>query len=218
MTPRRRGAARTAFARAARRARRARRSGASAREPSQRFEGYTQRGETEKKILRDVFAPGDAWMRTGDLMRRDAEGFYYFVDRIGDTFRWKGENVATSEVAAALAASPGVIEAIVYGVAVPGAEGRAGMALLGCEGEPDLADIARRLEALPRYARPLFLRSRGSLDMTATFKPKRRELAEQGFDPARITDPLYVFDADSDSYVPLDAERFAAIRNGATRF
>ncbi len=187
-------------------------------EPSQRFDGYTQRSETEKKILRDVFAPGDAWMRTGDLMRRDAEGFYYFVDRVGDTFRWKGENVATSEVAAAIAASPRVTEAIVYGVAVPGAEGKAGMALIACEGEPDVADIARRLESLPRYARPLFLRTRASLDMTATFKPKRREMAEQGFDPAHISDPLYVFDADSGAYVTLDAERFGAIRNGAMRF
>jgi fatty-acyl-CoA synthase len=187
-------------------------------EPSQRFEGYTQRADTEKKILRDVFAPGDAWMRTGDLMRRDAEGFYYFVDRVGDTFRWKGENVATSEVAAAVAASPGVIEAIVYGVAVPGAEGKAGMALIACEGALDLDDIAKRLETLPRYARPLFLRARPSLDLTATFKPKRREMADEGFDPARIDDPLYVFDGEIARYVPLDATRYAAIQSGATRF
>ena len=187
-------------------------------EPSQRFEGYTQRAETEKKILRDVFAPGDAWMRTGDLMRRDAEGFYYFVDRVGDTFRWKGENVATSEVAAAIVASPSVNDAVVYGVAVPRAEGKAGMALIACEGAPDLADVARRLEALPRYARPLFLRARASLDVTATFKPKRREMAEQGFDPARVNDPLYVFDAERGAYVPLDGQRFAAIESGAMRF
>jgi fatty-acyl-CoA synthase len=188
-------------------------------EPSQRFEGYTQREESEKKTLRDVFAPGDAWMRTGDLMRRDAEGFYYFVDRVGDTFRWKGENVATSEVAAVLAAAPGIVEAVVYGVAVPGAEGRAGMALLAADGPPDLEDVARCLEALPRYARPLFLRVRRSLDVTATFKPKRREMAEQGFDPARVgADPLYVFDAGAQAYVTLDAARFAAILSGAMRF
>ncbi|HYA72314.1 MAG TPA: AMP-binding protein, partial [Roseiarcus sp.] len=187
-------------------------------EPSQRFEGYTQREETEKKILRDVFAPGDAWMRTGDLMRRDTEGFYYFVDRVGDTFRWKGENVATSQVAAALAAAPGIVEAVVYGVAVPGAEGRAGMALIAAEGPPDLEDVARRLEALPRYARPLFLRVRRSLDVTSTFKPKRRETANEGFDPARVDDPLYVFDAERQAYVALDAARFAAIQSGAMRF
>ena len=113
------------------------------REAGQRFEGYTEPAETEKKILRDVFAPGDAWMRTGDLMRRDREGFYYFVDRVGDTFRWKGENVATSEVAAALGRAPGVREAVVYGVAVPNADGKAGMAALTIDGEPDLEAIAR---------------------------------------------------------------------------
>jgi fatty-acyl-CoA synthase len=188
-------------------------------EPSQRFEGYTEREDTEKKILRDVFAPGDAWMRTGDLMRRDAEGFYYFVDRVGDTFRWKGENVATTEVAAALAACPGVFEALVYGVRVPGAEGRAGMALLATVGPPDLTTIAKGLEALPRYARPLFLRLARAIDLTATFKPKRREMAEQGFDPARVGgDPLYVFDAGAHAYMPLDAARFAAIAGGATKF
>ena len=93
------------------------------------FEGYTNTNDTERKILRDVFAHGDAWYRTGDLMRRDAGGFFYFIDRIGDTFRWKGENVATSEVAAAITAFPGIREANVYGVRVPGTEGAAGMAL-----------------------------------------------------------------------------------------
>jgi fatty-acyl-CoA synthase len=186
-------------------------------DPAQRFEGYTQGPETEKKILRDVFAPGDAWMRTGDLMRRDAEGFYYFVDRIGDTFRWKGENVATNEVAASIAAARGVREAVVYGVAVPGAEGKAGMAVIAADPPPDLDDIARRLESLPRYARPLFLRLRPALDLTSTFKPKRGEMADEGFDPARIADPLYVFDAERGAYVALDAARFRAIESGAIR-
>src|SRR5262249_49692508 len=93
-----------------------------------RFEGYTGATETERKILRDVFKRGDAWFRTGDLMRKDAAGFYYFVDRVGDTFRWQGENVSTAEVAEAIGAFPGVAEATVYGVAVPGLDGRAGMA------------------------------------------------------------------------------------------
>jgi fatty-acyl-CoA synthase len=186
-------------------------------DPSQRFEGYTQGQETEKKILRDVFAPGDAWMRTGDLMRRDADGYFYFVDRIGDTFRWKGENVATNEVAAAIAAARGVREAVVYGVAVPGAEGKAGMALIAADGPPDLDDIARRLEALPRYARPLFLRLRAALDVTPTFKPKRGAMAGEGFDPSRSADPLFVFDAERGAYVPLDGARFAAIESGAMR-
>ncbi len=185
-------------------------------DPAARFEGYSEAAETAKKILRDVFEPGDAWMRTGDLMRRDAQGFYAFVDRIGDTFRWKGENVATLEVASVLAACPGVAEAIVYGVAVPGADGRAGMALLRQVGSLDLEVLARALEALPRWARPLFLRLAGAIETTETFKPKRRAYVEQGFDPASVSDPLFVLDGER--YVPLDADRWAAIQNGTMRF
>jgi fatty-acyl-CoA synthase len=187
------------------------------REAGQRFEGYTEPAETERKILRDVFAPGDAWMRTGDLMRRDREGFYYFVDRVGDTFRWKGENVATSEVAAALSAAPGVKAAVVYGVAVPHADGKAGMAALTIEGAPDLAEIARAVGALPRYARPLFLRLTPALEATATFKPVKGALVAEGFDPARVNEPLYVYDGESEVYVALDAERYAAIVSGDAR-
>ena len=187
------------------------------REAGQRFEGYTEPTETEKKILRDVFAPGDAWMRTGDLMRRDREGFYYFVDRVGDTFRWKGENVATSEVAAALSAAPGVREAVVYGVAVANADGKAGMAALTIDGPPDLEAIARAASALPRYARPLFLRLTPALEATVTFKPMKRTLAAEGFDPAKVADPLYVYDADVETYVALDATRYAAIASGERR-
>ncbi len=98
--------------------------------PGNRYEGYTNRAESEKKILRNVFEPGDAWFRTGDLMRRDEQGYFYFVDRIGDTFRWKGENVSTTEVSEAICAFPGITQANVYGVPVPGADGRAGMALI----------------------------------------------------------------------------------------
>jgi fatty-acyl-CoA synthase len=187
------------------------------RDLSARFEGYTNPAETEKKILRNVFAPGDAYMRSGDLMRLDAQGFYYFVDRIGDTFRWKGENVSTLEVAAALEACPGVVEAVVYGVAVSGAEGRAGMALLCGDRAFDLAEIARRLQALPEYARPLFLRLGRRIETTATFKHRKRELVDEGFDPARVADPLYAFDRAQDCYVALDGERFARIVNGAVR-
>ena len=91
-----------------------------------RFEGYADPEASKRKVLRDVFKEGDAWYRTGDLMRRDAGGFYYFVDRVGETYRWKGENVSTAEVLSALAAAPGVQEGVVFGVSVPGADGRAG--------------------------------------------------------------------------------------------
>jgi fatty-acyl-CoA synthase len=187
------------------------------RDLSARFEGYTEAADTNKKILRDVFAPGDAYMRSGDLMRIDEQGFYYFVDRIGDTFRWKGENVATLEVASALCACPGVLEAAVYGVAVPGAEGRAGMALLGVEGGLDLAELARHLRALPEYARPVFLRVSGRFETTATFKHKKQDLVRQGFDPCAVADPLYVFDRVKGAYVALDRERYADIESGAMR-
>ncbi|HVV92456.1 MAG TPA: long-chain-acyl-CoA synthetase [Hyphomicrobiales bacterium] len=183
-----------------------------------RFEGYTSAAETERKILRDVFAPGDAWFRTGDLMRRDEAGFFYFADRIGDTFRWKGENVATAEVAAAIAACPGIAEAVVYGVAVPGADGRAGMAAIVPGDGFDLATLRARLAGrLPAYARPVFLRLCREIPRTETFKPKKQALAKEGFDPAAVADPLHVDDPVAGAYVPLDAVRFAAIATGAMR-
>lgn len=180
------------------------------------FEGYTNRSETERKILRNVLEPGDAWMRTGDLMRRDAQGFYYFVDRIGDTFRWKGENVATTEVAAALGACDGVTEANVYGVTVPGADGRAGMAALVVTEVFDLTRLHATLaERLPAYARPLFLRIVPSFAQTETFKQKKTGLAEEGFDPTAICDPLYV---DSEgAYRPLDTALYRAIEAAQLR-
>jgi fatty-acyl-CoA synthase len=183
-----------------------------------RFEGYTSEAETKKKVLRDVFARGDAWVRSGDLMRRDARGFYRFVDRIGDTFRWKGENVATTEVAAALAAYPGIEEACVYGVAVPGADGRAGMATLVVGAAFEIAGLAAHLERrLPAYARPLFLRIAPSLAATETFKPQKGALAREGFDAALVDDPLFFHDPRSGAFVPLDASRRADIAAGRVR-
>jgi fatty-acyl-CoA synthase len=187
-------------------------------DPAHRFEGYTNPADSENKVLRDVFASGDAWLRTGDLMRLDARGFFYFVDRIGDTFRWKGENVATGEVAQVLAACPGVAAAVVYGVAAPGADGRAGMAALVTGEGFDLAELrARLVAALPAYARPVFLRLAADLAVTETFKQKTVGLAAEGFDPLRLTDPVYVDDARAGAYVRLDAARYAAIAAGTAR-
>jgi fatty-acyl-CoA synthase len=181
-----------------------------------RFEGYTDAAASEKKILRDVFKPGDAWVRSGDLMRQDAKGFFYFVDRIGDTFRWKGENVATTEVAAAAASAPGIRSACVYGVAVPGTNGRCGMAALEVEpGFDPAAFHAHMTSRLPAYARPLFLRIVDSLAVTETFKQKKKILAHEGFDPAAIADPLF---ADCGAgFVPLDAALYARISSGLIR-
>ena len=180
-----------------------------------RFEGYSDAGETEKKVLRKVFEPGDAWMRTGDLMSRDSDGYYRFVDRVGDTFRWKGENVAAEEVAAALSQCPGVVDALVFGVKVPGHEGRAGMAALAIDARFDLGELERRLEALPRWAAPVFLRFTDEIARTDTFKPRRALYVAQGFDPAISEDQLFVLG--ESGYLPLAQDVFAKITEGALR-
>jgi fatty-acyl-CoA synthase len=183
-----------------------------------RFEGYTSQAETEKKVLRGVFEPGDAWLRTGDLMRIDERGFFRFVDRVGGSFRWKGENVSAAEVAAVVEACPGVEAAAVYGVSVPSAEGRAGMAAVIARPEFEIAQLRVRLaQALPRYARPLFVRLVRALPVTETFKTASHRLAEEGFDPARISDPLYIDDDDADAYAPLDPPRFERLARGELR-
>src|SRR6202035_747198 len=124
-----------------------------------RFEGYADPEASARKVLRNVFKRGDSWYRTGDLMRIDEHGFYYFVDRVGDTYRWKGENVSTAEVLTAIMASRGVIDGVVYGVTVPGTDGRAGAAALVVDAEFDVATFRRDIALrLPAYARPLFLR------------------------------------------------------------
>lgn len=186
--------------------------------PAQRFEGYADKASTEGKVLRDVFRPGDKWFRTGDLMRRDRHGYYYFVDRIGDTFRWKGENVSTSEVAEIINTCPGVRETVVYGVAIPGHEGRAGMAALVAGPGLDLEALRRHMHGqLPGYARPLFLRLRTALDTTSTHKQRKLDLIDEGFDPALISDPLYFDDLQQAALQPLDAALRQRIVSGAVR-
>jgi len=160
------------------------------------YSGYVDKAATEKKVLRDVFAKGDAWFATGDLMKADADGYFYFVDRIGDTFRWKGENVSTNEVAERLQAAPGVREANVYGVAVEGAEGRAGMAALVVGPEFDIKAFGEHIARdLPAYAQPLFVRILPAMETTGTFKLRKMDLVADGYDPARIKGPLYFHDA-----------------------
>jgi fatty-acyl-CoA synthase len=181
-----------------------------------RFEGYTDREASQRKVLRSVFVKGDAWFRTGDLMRRDERGYFYFVDRVGDTFRWKGENVSTSEVAETLLACPGITEAVVYGVIVPGAEGRAGMAAIVVNQDLDFTAFYRHLaERLPDYARPLFLRIRRELETTATFKPKKQDLSHEGYNPAGIADAVYFYDRPRKAFVKLDARLYERIETGA---
>jgi fatty-acyl-CoA synthase len=186
--------------------------------PGNRFEGYANKADDEHKILRNVFEPDDAWFRTGDLLRQDADGYFYFVDRVGDTFRWKGENVSTTQVADMMARFPGIRDVTVYGVHVTGQEGRAGMAALVIEDGLDLAALRRHLaDHLPDYARPLFLRIRGEIDLTSTFKQKKIDLKKQGFDPTISGDPIYFNDPATQAFVPLDAELFQRIQTGQIR-
>jgi fatty-acyl-CoA synthase len=183
-----------------------------------RFEGYTDEAASDKKILRNVFANGDAWFRSGDLMRRDQDGFFYFVDRVGDTFRWKGENVSTTEVAEAITAFPGAAEAVVYGVTIPGTEGRAGMAAAVVGSEFDLAAFRQHLaQRLPEYARPVFLRMLGRIEATPTFKMKKNDLSQQAFDPAGTSDAIYFNHPGRDAFVRLDSELYDQIKSGKIR-
>jgi fatty-acyl-CoA synthase len=182
------------------------------------FEGYTSGEATEKKILRDVFRKGDAWFRTGDLMRTDTQGYFYFVDRIGDTFRWKGENVATSEVSEVLCAFDGIEHANVYGVAIPGADGRAGMATVVAPDDLDLAALRAHLTSrLPVYAIPVFLRIRHEMDMTGTFKYTKSDFVRQGFDPCCTPDAIYFDDGAKRAFVRLDEVLYDHINAGRIR-
>ena len=183
-----------------------------------RFDGYGSKEDTEKKILRDVYETGDAWFRTGDLMSRDALGYYYFVDRVGDTFRWKSENVSTGEVAEALN-SDGIEQANVYGVAVQGHVGRAGMAALVANAQMiDLEALHEQVHAaLPAFARPLFLRLQEQTDTTGTFKLRKVDLVKEGFDPDRIEDPLYFDHPVIGKYVRLTRELYEQIMDGKMR-
>jgi fatty-acyl-CoA synthase len=186
--------------------------------PSNRFEGYNNSLESEKKILRDVFQPGDAWFRTGDLMRRDEQGYFYFVDRIGDTFRWKGENVSTTEVSEALCTFPGIRQANVYGVSVPGMDGRAGMAMIVSDSELDLVALQAHLcDRLPAYANPLFLRICSQLETTGTFKHTKSSLVREGCNPAAVDDVIYLNDRQRGTFVPLDTKLYDRLTIGEVR-
>ncbi|MGB1139798.1 MAG: long-chain-acyl-CoA synthetase [Halioglobus sp.] len=184
-----------------------------------KFEGYTSEAETEKKIIRNAFEDGDAWFNTGDLMRTIDVGFslglphFQFVDRVGDTYRWKSENVSTNEVGEVINGHPQVRFCNVYGVDIPAADGKAGMAAITlAEGESslDLESFSAHVRAqLPSYARPVFLRIQSDIDTTGTFKMVKGQLRKEGYDLGAVQDPLYVLKPGSDTYEPLD-EAFAA--------
>jgi fatty-acyl-CoA synthase len=188
------------------------------KETRQRFDGYNDEKQSQKKILTDVFAKGDRWFRTGDLMKMDADQYIYFVDRVGDTFRWKGENVSTSEVEIAISSMPGVKHAIVYGVAVPGQDGRAGMAAITPKEGVDLAALYAHLTSnLPAYARPAFVRFQDEVETTGTLKYRKVDLVKEGFDPMNTSDPLFVADVANKSYSPITADVLRDVLSGKMR-
>ena len=171
---------------------------------------YTDGAASARKVLQDVFEPGDRWFRSGDLLRRGKTGFFSFVDRLGDTFRWKGENVSTTEVGAILLGFPGINDAVVYGVALPGAEGKAGMAALSVDEPFDWAGFHAHCAAhLPNYARPMFVRLT-PIATTGTFKHNKVTLAREGY--GDVGDPIW-FD-DRTAFVPLDAALRGRIEAG----
>jgi fatty-acyl-CoA synthase len=184
-------------------------------------DGYTDPAENEKKVVRDVFKKGDVWFRTHDTFYRDKEGNYYFVDRLGDTFRWKGENVSTQEVAGILNACAGISETNVYGVKIPNTDGRAGMAAIllhpGNTFDPE-AFYQYVLEKLPGYARPLFVRLVQEMDVTGTLKQRKAAFYSDGYDPEKARpDPLYFRDDEAGRYVPLTDDILSRLHDGSLK-
>ena len=188
------------------------------------FEGYTSKEATQSKILNNVFEPDDAWFNTGDLMKTVDVGFafglphYQFVDRVGDTFRWKGENVSTNEVGEIINTFPQVQICNVYGVTIPGTDGRAGMAALVLKDgvkKLDVAGFSRHIcKQLPRYAQPVFLRVLPNMDTTGTFKMVKGELRDRAYELTSAGDPLYVMKPGASRYIKLNASFAETISAG----
>ena len=190
--------------------------------PDAVFYGYTDAQATEKKVLRNVFEDGDAWFNTGDLIKTVDVGYalgkthYQFVDRIGDTFRWKSENVSTNEVGEILNGFKDVNMSNVYGVQIPGCEGRAGMAAFSLDDAAsfDWLAFSDYVEnSLPKYARPLFIRIIQEMDTTGTFKLKKNDLRNEAFDITKVADPIYCLKPNSSNYVALDNEWLQTINS-----
>jgi acyl-CoA synthetase (AMP-forming)/AMP-acid ligase II len=180
-----------------------------------KYDGYVDQSATEAKVLRDVFRAGDAWFNSGDLLTLHEIGWVSFADRVGDTFRWKGENVSTNEVALVVNRGRGVLDSSVFGVSIPGTEGKAGMVCLVVSPDFDVQAFASHVEnALPRYSRPLFVRLLGTMRVTSTLKHQKTEYQSEGYDPARTQDPVYVLL--EGRYVRVTPELYRKIHSGET--
>lgn len=182
------------------------------------FQGYVgDKKATSEKVARNLFAEGDAWLRTGDLLRRNKDNLVYFVDRLGDTFRWKSENVSTNEVENVIAENPAVEMAVVVGVAVPNHEGRAGLAVIQPAHEnqlPDLRMLAQELmNRLPRYAVPVFVKFVHTIDRTGNNKVMKNKFRNQQIP----SDTETIYWLDGTEYVPLTQETWLNIEAGTIK-
>ena len=185
-----------------------------------RFDGYENKEATQKKILTNVFQTGDRYFRSGDILKQDEDGFFYFTDRTGDTFRWKGENVSTTELEGIIArVYRNETDVVVFGVEIPGTEGKAGMAII--KGTPEstrITGLAKELvPVLPGYAIPVFVRLVTETKLTGTFKFQKSDYKKDGYSVDSVTDPLYFLDPKEKAYVPLDQKRYQQIQNGECR-
>ena len=189
--------------------------------PKTPFVGYTQKDKTESAIMRDVFKKGDAWFDTGDMLRGIGCAHYQFVDRLGDTFRWKGENVSTTQVENVIATLPDVAGCAVYGAEIPNTNGKAGMATITPQENTEL-DFEKLLSCLkselPPYAIPVFLRIKTEIDVTGTFKYKKADLKKEGYDTKMVTEKLYVLIPGEKSYQLLTQEIEKGVKEGTYRF
>jgi len=188
-------------------------------DPLREFDGYANESASKKKIAENVFTRGDTAFLTGDVLVMDEDGYMYFKDRTGDTFRWRGENVSTAEVEATISNIVKLKDACVYGVEVPGAEGRAGMAaIVDDQHNIDLVHLHKELcKKLPAYARPLFIRLLNKVDQTGTFKLKKVDYRKDGFNPAKTSDKMFYLNAKQGGYLPIDEKSYEEIKLGKVR-
>lgn len=179
------------------------------------MDGYTNKSATSAKLIQNAFTEGDVYFMTGDIMRQDEFGYYFFMDRIGDTFRWKGENVSTLELENLIIKRLSNKDVVVYGVEVPGSEGKAGMLTLVDEDrKTDIKTISEAVVSLPSYQRPVFLRISTTPHITTTFKFMKTQLKKDGYAPNKSNDPLFYFDNSSREYQPLTQQVYDQISAG----
>lgn len=188
--------------------------------PSREFLGYVDKKASEKKIVHDVFKKGDMAFLSGDLLIADERGYLFFKDRTGDTFRWKGENVSTTEVEAQISNCAGYCDSIVYGVEIPNTEGRAGMAAIYDQyNKINLNEFTEEMKKLlPSYARPQFLRFLKEIDLTGTFKLRKVDLQKEGFNPSVIKDDKLYYLTIQGKYEELTPEIYEKICRHEIRF